>query len=276
MAQKKQLVLSTFTGIGLLDKAFREMGFVVVSAGDLITGQDIREFISLPNRFDGVIGGPPCQDFSSLNRNPSNYSHEMLKEFERIVIESQPKWWLMENVANVPNLKIDGYSWQRFDINQGWYDETSRLRHIQFGSKDELYLDIPRGEMNEIKSGCALASDDRSFRELCALQGLSEEFNLPSFNVTGKKRAVGNGVPLSMGRVLAKEVLRVTTPGYFDVTGPKVESVTEQVRRCQCSCGRRVTGRKKYYSASCRKRAERYRKKILRDTAATNRCDTLR
>ena len=236
MAQKKQLVLSTFTGIGLLDKAFREMGFVVVSAGDLITGQDIREFTSLPNKFDGVIGGPPCQDFSSLNRNPSNYSHEMLKEFERIVIESQPKWWLMENVANVPNLKIDGYSWQRFDINQGWYDETSRLRHIQFGSKDELYLDIPRGDMKDIKSGCALASDDRSFRELCALQGLSKEFNLPSFNVTGKKRAVGNGVPLSMGRVLAKEVL----------------------------------------SASCRKRAERYRKKILCDTAATNRCDTSR
>jgi len=220
MAQTKQLVLSTFTGVGLLDKAFREMGFVVVSAGDLITGQDIREFHSLPNKFDGLIGGPPCQDFSSLNRNPSTYSDEMIQEFKRIVIETKPKWWLMENVANVPDLKIDGYTWQRFDINQGWYDNTSRLRHIQFGS----------------------------------------DYDLPSFNVAGKKRAVGNGVPLSMGRVLAREVLRVSDSSSFAVTGPTIETVTEQVRRCECLCGRSVTGRKLYYDATCRKRAERRRK----------------
>jgi DNA (cytosine-5)-methyltransferase 1 len=261
MAQTKQLVLSTFTGVGLLDKAFREIGFVVVSAGDIITGQDIREFHSLPNKFDGLIGGPPCQDFSGLNRNPSNYSDKMLQEFKRIVLETKPKWWMMENVANVPNLKIEGYSWQRFDINQGWYDNVSRLRHIQFGSTDGLYLDIPRGKMNNIESGCALASDDRSFKELCALQGLDNNFDLPSFNVAGKKKAVGNGVPLSMGRVLVREVLRVTAPGCFDVTGPIVESVTRQVRRCECHCGRAVAGRKKYYDASCRKRAERSRKR---------------
>lgn len=87
--KNKQLVLSIFRGIGLLDMAFKEAGFTVVSAGDLITGQDIREFKSLANKFDGIIGGPPCQDFSGLNRNPSTYSSEMLEEFKRIIIESK-------------------------------------------------------------------------------------------------------------------------------------------------------------------------------------------
>ena len=51
-----QLVLSIFTGIGLLDKAFKETGFCVVSSGDLITGQDVRDFTGVKNKFDGLKG----------------------------------------------------------------------------------------------------------------------------------------------------------------------------------------------------------------------------
>lgn len=201
-----KLVLSLFSGVGLLDKAFREAGFCVVSAGDLITGQDIREFTGVKNKFDGVIGGPPCQDFSGLKRNKGTYSLDMMYEFLRIVSECEPNWYLLENVKGVPNVtdliendvtvqqnksvtdQLEKYNHQRIDINQGWYDNYSRLRHIQFGCKDDLYLNIPRGTMQDIKSGCALASDDRSFRELCHIQGLGEDFDLPDFNVKGKKR----------------------------------------------------------------------------------------
>jgi len=252
-----QLVLSLFSGVGLLDRAFREKGFCVVCAGDLIIGQDIRDFHTVADKFDGVIGGPPCQDFSTLKRNPTNYSNEMLDEFKRVVMEAKPKWWLLENVKGVPDVTVQGYEWQRIDINQGWYTDTSRLRHIQFGSKDGLYLDIPRGDMSGVKQSCALASDDRSFRELCYLQGLESDFDLPDFNVAGKKRAVGNGVPLAIGRVLADAVLKVTDPGAFCVTDRYTKSVTEL--RCICGCKRVLTGRKKYYDASCRKRGQRRR-----------------
>lgn len=306
--KKMQLVLSLFSGVGLLDKAFKEQGFCVVSAGDLITGQDIRDFTGTKNKFNGIIGGSPCQDFSTLKRNKGTYSFEMLNEFLRIVEECEPDWYLLENVKGVPNVTdryknnvtvLHDYSHQRLDINQGWYDDYSRLRHIQFGSKNDLYLNIPRGTMNNIISGCALASDDRSFKELCHIQGLEDNYDLPDFNVKGKKKAVGNGVPLSIGRVLAKEVLNVTDPGINSVTDRDNNSVTLQQqttqgkcdnlsvtqqatkekhkytlpkdyemmgfyvkeRRCACNCGRVVTGRKNYYDTSCRKRAERTRNK---------------
>lgn len=55
------LVLSLFPGIGLLDMAFCEEGFCVVRGPDLLWGGDIRKFHPPAGRFDGVIGGPPCQ-----------------------------------------------------------------------------------------------------------------------------------------------------------------------------------------------------------------------
>lgn len=284
-----QLVLSLFSGVGLLDKAFREAGFCVVSAGDLILGQDIRDFAAPKNKFNGVIGGSPCQDFSMLKRDKGDYSLEMIYEFIRVVSECEPDWYLLENVKGVPNVTdlfrksvsnrveknvtnrlqninvtdLDNYSYQRIDINQGWYDETSRLRHIQFGSKDNLYLDIPRGKMKDIKKTCALASDNRSFRELCSIQGLSNNYDLIDFNVKGKKKAVGNGVPLSIGRVLASAVLSVTDPGNKSVSDRVEKNVTVQdIKRCGCGCGRVLVGRKKYYDTSCRKRAQRKREKL--------------
>lgn len=66
---KPQLVLSLFPGIGLIDRAFEEQGFVVVRGPDVLWGGDIRNFHPPAGKFDGVIGGPPCQTFSSLDQN---------------------------------------------------------------------------------------------------------------------------------------------------------------------------------------------------------------
>lgn len=250
-----QLVLSLFSGIGLLDKAFKEAGFCVVSAGDIILGNhfDIRDFAAPKNKFDGIIAGSPCQDFSRANRDrPATndfYGLQMLREFKRVVLEASPTWWLLENVPNVPNVKIDGYSYQRIDINQSWFDVVNRLRHIQFGHKENKYIQIPRAvTVPGIKyKSCALASDDRTFKELLELQGLDCDFDIPSFNVKGKKRAVGNGVPLSVGRVLAKSVTDLDTL-----------SVTSQhIKYCKCDCKRIVTHRGQFFDFSCRKRYQR-------------------
>ncbi len=93
-SNSKQLVLSLFTGVGLLDKAFKEKGFIVVSAGDIIYGQDIREFKGIVGRFDGIIGGSPCQDFSYLKRNRGRNKrmhllyHRTLSTFENPYFQS--------------------------------------------------------------------------------------------------------------------------------------------------------------------------------------------
>ncbi|WP_165921704.1 DNA cytosine methyltransferase [Sulfuricurvum sp. IAE1] len=294
------LILSLFSGIGLLDRAFREAGFVVVSAGDLVTGQDIRDFRGIAGRFDGIIGGSPCQAFSDANRDrpadDNHYGYQMIEEYKRVVFECDPTWYLFENVRNAPNVIIDGYDHQRIDINQGWFDDVYRLRHIQFGHKQGKKIFWPRGVTRPGLKSAALASDDRSFRELCRLQGLEDDFDLPDFTVRGKKKVVGNGVPIVMGRVIANAVRDVAGleicdssianncdfPGrtYCDSTSfdngdlaadkkcdnelrffsgtsrQKCDSPAIQ-NYCACGCGRSVTGRRKTYDSACRKRLSR-------------------
>lgn len=262
------LILSLFPGIGLLDRAFEELGFCVVRGPDILWGGDIRNFHPPAGVFWGVIGGPPCQDFSGLRRTaPTGYGLEMLEEFARCVTEASPEWWLMENVARVPTVTTlqghifpelgHNYTVQRFDINEAWYCDVTRLRHIQFGSKSGRLLNVTRRSQKHAQHGAALASDNRPFEELCRLQGLPDGFDLPSFLASEKKRAVGNGVPLPMGRALAQAIVEAyNSPAILqrDLAG----QVT-LAKSCRCGCGRPVTGKAKYYDYSCRKRAQRKR-----------------
>lgn len=267
-------ILSIFPGVDLFGKSFTKAGFCVVTGPDLILADDIRDFHPHPGVFNGVIGGSPCQDFSSLNRNPGTYSREMLEEFIRIVELSKPDWWLLENVAGVPDIEIDGYGWQRFSLDLDWFSDYSRLRHFQFGHKDGLMLDVMKGKKGEIRGTAALANDNRSFAELCAIQRLPENFDLPSFNVDGKKKAVGNGVPLQMGKYLASVISsqiygcdsaasnKCDVPAEENRAGPRVDICdAAPSKRCDCKCGRKVYGRADYAGSACRKRAQRRREK---------------
>jgi DNA (cytosine-5)-methyltransferase 1 len=234
------LVLSLFPGIGLLDRGFEDAGFCVVRGPDLIFGGDIRRFHVPAGKFEGVIGGPPCQDFSKARRDePTGQGVEMLEQFRRVVIEAKPLWWLAENVPGVPDLRIDGYSWQRLDLNARDFGmKQRRLRHVQFGSLDGSQLVIDR----QVAIGGAptvTANDDRPLPEICELQGLPPDFDIPSFTRSSLVRAVGNGVPYGMAVVLANAV--------------KTRQIG--VTLCACTCGRRVTGNQKYATGACRKRA---------------------
>ncbi|MEM7345771.1 MAG: DNA cytosine methyltransferase [Chloroflexota bacterium] len=258
---KNRLILSLFPGIGLLDKAFEQLGFCVVRGPDEIFGGDIRQFFPPPGVFWGVIGGSPCQDFSSKRRcPPTGYGQAMLDEFKRVVEATEPEWFLLENVPRMPDVEWPGdYKTQRFEINQSWYEPVSRLRHIQFGSRSGGLLNVT-GSAGNVTDGAALAHDDRPFKELVRLQGLPEDFDIPSFNLEGKKEAVGNGVPLSIGRALAAAVVETFTPG--PVTHSLDFSQDLSQKHCACGCGRPVSGRASYHSTTCRKRAQRRRENV--------------
>ena len=50
--------------------------------------------------------------------------------------------------------------------------------------------------------------------EICEGQGLPRDFRLPAMTVTAFRKAVGNGVPMAMGRAMAKAVKEaITEPG---------------------------------------------------------------
>ena len=245
-----ELILSLFPGIDLLGRGFEAEGFSVVRGPDLLWGGDIRTFHVPAGRFDGVIGGSPCQDFSGANRNPTGYSLEMLKEFERVVLSAAPSWFLLENVPRVPDVCIPGYAVQRLDLNARECGMRQiRLRHFQFGSLDGSVIVPERVKSSGSPLPIALASegekpDRRSWADFCELQGLPRDFDL-SMSVADKYRAVGNGVPVPMARVIARAV--------------KNRLSSRSARLCACGCSRLVEGRQVMALPACRKRMERRR-----------------
>lgn len=275
------MVLSLFPGIGLLDRAFESEGFCVVRGPDLLWGGDIHTFHPPANKFDGVIGGPPCQEFSPLRhllatqgRKPRHGN--LIPEFERVVAEARPAWFLMENVPQAPVPVVLGYISTGLILNNRWVGGVQhRKRRFSFGTVEGLELrfdgdlvvfeageweyaigsdprplhvtdggsrrinrqsvlaghgPIPgqRRPSSVIRSGvdntpkskgripAAVTSSDGgpsvrmaryTLAEMCVLQGLPANFcdEMP-FTAEGKRRVIGNGVPLPWGRAIARAV----------------------------------------------------------------------
>jgi len=223
----KQLVLSLFPGIGLLDMAFEEEGFCVVRGPDLLWGGDIRSFHPPAGRFDGVIGGPPCQAHSILANYPTTTKENLIPEFERCVMEAQPIWFLMENVRRAPIPEVDGYIVNSVLFNNRCLGEKqSRTRRFSFGTRDgrNLIIDADVGITlleNPVYEYCVTAHDHtgsnwegsrrgkgRTWRKMADLQGLPPKWDIPPFKRLELGKAIGNGVPLPMGRAVAKAVAR--------------------------------------------------------------------
>jgi len=233
------LVLSLFPGIGLLDMAFEEEGFCVVRGPDVLWGGDVRRFHPPAGRFDGVIGGPPCQAFSQANvmgrlgRQP--LAANMIPEFERCVAEAEPSWFLMENVRQSPLPIVPGY-----DVRATLFNNRdaggvqNRVRRFSFGTRDGRSLAVRAVALQVSEyAPCVTANGaqwdsrsdrtargmtdvrprSRSDRSVAMLkhyirwQGLPPDFlSAAPFTVAAKVRVIGNGVPLPMGRAIAKAV----------------------------------------------------------------------
>lgn len=237
-----QLVLSLFPGIGLLDTAFEEEGFCVVRGPDLLWGGDIRRFHPPAGKFDGVIGGPPCQMFSRfryVNPKCGQKHGNLIPEFERCVQEARPAWFVMENVPDAPSPSIEGYQVKQHLICDVWVGgDTMRKRMFSFGtwqSLDCLKLEIdwlplhrPDPELSAYASGGnrpvpmkmnangkikLSAAKNMGWKTAAAAaenalkQGLPADFLSESpFTAAGKCKVIGNGVPMAMGRAIAKAV----------------------------------------------------------------------
>ena len=238
------LVLSLFPGIGLLDTAFEEHCFCIVRGPDAIWGGDVRRFHPPAGVFGGIIGGPPCQAFSEatgINKGRSvKPAVNLIPEFERCVSEAQPDWFVMENVRRAPLPVVAGYQVADYLLNARWFGSPQkRIRRFSFGSHDGRRLIIePALIRPAFVARTVLCSDGRrngaggcrkdrkgklerqrhTFEQACEYQGVPPSFlktlgHTESFTKAGRWMLIGNGVPLPLGRAIAKAVrLLLTSP----------------------------------------------------------------
>lgn len=218
------LVLSLFPGIGLLDQAFEEQGFCVVRGPDLLWGGDVRRFNPPAGYFDGVIGGPPCQTFSTAGSILGSNKEDLIPEFVRVVAAVQPRWLVMENVQQAighPAIPAEWHQVRLRDFDCG--GKTARVR--AFWTWPFASLTAPERRPGQpspsvmastFKRGAGQYVKDKHFlpgnlpiAEYARLQGAPEIGERLAEYRAGRAFAIhvlGNGVPLAMGRAVARSV----------------------------------------------------------------------
>lgn len=227
-----QVVLSLFPGADLFGKAFESRGFCVVRGPELLLGQDIRDFHAPAGRFDGVIGGPPCQRFSTASAAFNEKGEDLIGEFARILNEAQPAWAVMENVNGAlrsPHLP-DGSFFQRLrDFDCGGLTHRKRLfwlwpESLWFSfqlparkrGKPEYSVLASQGRRGNRGNRIHQPAKLLKIPEGARLQGFPELAD--NFMENGSTRRymthefgihlLGNGVPRAMGEWVADQVAK--------------------------------------------------------------------
>ncbi len=226
------LVLSLFPGGGLLDRAFEEAGYCVVRGPDPLWGGDVRRFSPPALKFQGIIGGPPCQTFSALSnlmraKGVTPAFGNLIPEFERCVEQAKPYWFVMENVRRAPLPLTPSYALHSQLLNNRSLGERqNRVRRITFGVRGPdigVRLEIQPVALEHIDNAPAVTSAKQGERRnaagkrqkihrytvaaALAEQGLPPDFFKHSpFTQRGQLKMIANGVPMAMGRAIAAAV----------------------------------------------------------------------
>lgn len=125
-------VIDLFSGCGGISEGFRLAGYNVILGLDYNKDASLTYKLNFPNAIslnaniydlnskdkffnnvDVIVGGPPCQGFSTLNRHNKNLEddprNKLFLEFLRFVKDIQPRAVLIENVRGILTSK-DGYA----------------------------------------------------------------------------------------------------------------------------------------------------------------------
>ena len=115
-------VVDLFCGCGGLTLGFMKAGFDVVAGFDFwdeaievysrnfnhpVIKQDLMNVAEASEKISSyapemIIGGPPCQDFSSAGkRNENNGRGDLTVSYAKIISTVRPEWFVMENVERI-------------------------------------------------------------------------------------------------------------------------------------------------------------------------------
>ena len=162
-------IVDLFCGCGGLSLGFQNAGFEIVAAYDkwqaalsvyqnnfeheckMLDLSNIEDCVAeIESKHpDMIIGGPPCQDFSSAGkRDEDNGRGDLTVNYAQIINRIRPKWFVMENVERITKTKklIDakkifkeagyGLSWQVLDASKCGVPQK-RKRFFMIGKQHE-------------------------------------------------------------------------------------------------------------------------------------------
>lgn len=223
-----ELVISLFPGADLLSKPFEADDRCIVRGPDLLTGGNIVDFHLPANTFAGMIGGPPCLAYSRatfLANLPHDTHVDYIPDFVRLWFETGKPWVVMENVPEAEKCLAIPQEWNKV-ILRDWDCGGKTIRRRAFWTWPFAVPTLPPRDGEDDAFGLVVASGHRAsaygtmgmatgtflpgtsdIDEVGLVQGfpeLGEYYMKLGLSKKFAWRLLGNGVPLAMGKHVAK------------------------------------------------------------------------
>lgn len=146
----KLTVLDLFCGAGGMSLGFTKAGFEVVCSvdnysaaietykanlGQHIVSLDLSEDVSLPVT-DVVVGGPPCQGFSSAGtRRNGDKRNSLVSDYVEIILKNKPKAFVFENVEGFLTAENGGRVFDLLTplISSGYNIHLRKINAAEYG-----------------------------------------------------------------------------------------------------------------------------------------------
>ena len=143
-------VVDLFAGAGGLSLGLKNSGFTILSAydswspavatyrtnvGDHIHKQFVTSQCEVPFA-DVIVGGPPCQGFSSAGpRRPEDSRNTLVSEFARVIARIKPSAFIFENVEGFLTAGDGLYVFQLLDplIEAGYRIHLRKINAANYG-----------------------------------------------------------------------------------------------------------------------------------------------
>ena len=188
---KQPTVIDLYAGVGGLSLGAARAGFTVALAVELdkhavaahkknfpnvkhlaedigkLDGEKLLRHAGIkPGELAGLVGGPPCQSFSSMgHRNVTDPRNNLFQKFFSLVAECRPKFFVAENVLGILDTQYDDIRKQAFAQVEGEYTmldpmqfkasdfgaATSRERVFFVGCRKDLALQLSKADFEAHK-----------------------------------------------------------------------------------------------------------------------------
>lgn len=216
-------ILSICTGMGLLDRAFLDAGHTVVPGceidpemramytalcGDEPLVETLDELIYSTfrdhGRFDGIIGGPPCQSHTKLRAMRKPKFPDLTDSVRRLLDRVHHDWFLFENVAP---LDIPGASHIRLNAMNFYQPHQSRERWFTYRG---ITPPAPmfRGNVDKLRAYPVVAGRIYGPKRGAWLQGYEAAAKLP-FPCLMLQKGLANAVPYPLALAWANQLAAV-------------------------------------------------------------------